>query len=186
MSSLLDHPTLSKQILPMTVETYHALGQMGLVEERTELIRGFVLPKMSKSPLHSLLIQRLLRLLRYLEANFCIRQEHPLTCRDSEPEPDFSVVSGKDEDYALTHPTRAELVIEVCVTTLDRDREKAEIYAEAGVPEYWLINPEAGNVEVYSEPSPQGYAKREVLGIEQQLTSVRFPDCTVAIRDLLS
>ncbi len=169
----------------MTVETYHALGQMGLVDERTELIRGFVLPKMSKSPLHSLIIQRLLRLLRYLDSTFCIRQEHPLTCRDSEPEPDISVISGHDEDFATQHPTTAELAIEVAISTLDRDRAKAEIYAEAGVKEYWLINPEARQVEVYTSPSMNGYSERKVLSLEDDLVSQRFPDCRVPIRDLL-
>ena len=35
-------------------------------------------------------------------------------------------------------------IIEVSVNTLQRDRAKAAIYAQAGVTEYWLVEPEAG------------------------------------------
>lgn len=186
MTSVLNHPTLSEQILPLTVETYHALGQMGLVEQRTELIRGFVFPKLPKSPLHGHICQVLIELLRaLLPAGFMVRQEQPITCSDSEPEPDVAIVAGILGSFVLQHPTTAELIIEVSISTLDRDLAKAEIYAEAGVPEYWLINPESAYIEVFTAPSAQGYGVRTLLARDDTLTSLRFPGVTVPVRDLL-
>ena len=61
--------------------------------------------------------------------------------RDSEPLPDVCVVAGNVSDFDHRHPSTAELVIEVAVTTAVADREKAAIYAEAGVKEYWIVLP---------------------------------------------
>src|SRR2546426_10314012 len=83
------------QIWPLSVKAYHALGEMGLIPEKTELLYGQVFHKMSKSPLHTFLSMSLLQRLRpALPAGFHVRQEQPITCSDSEPEPDLSVVRG--------------------------------------------------------------------------------------------
>ena len=42
MSPLLEHATLRQQVIPMSVEMYHALGDMGLIAQNTELLRGCV------------------------------------------------------------------------------------------------------------------------------------------------
>jgi Uma2 family endonuclease len=187
LNAVLEHPLLRQQVIPMTVHTYEALGQMGLVEERTELIRGFVLPKMSKSPRHYIVTQRLVEWLRlYLNDQFCIRQEQPIACSDSEPEPDIAVVAGGIEDFAQAHPTTATLIIEVSISTLERDREKAAIYAEAGVPEYWLVNPEAGWVEQFSVPLAGVYSQCVRLEKTDILCCLSFPGIQVTLSDLLA
>src|SRR5437762_1565662 len=87
------------QVLPLSVKAYHALGELGLIPEKTELLYGQVFYKMAKPPLHSLLIIRLLESLRQaVPAGFHVRQEHPITCAESEPEPDLSVVIGSPTD----------------------------------------------------------------------------------------
>jgi len=185
-NAVLEHPILRQQIVPMTVHTYQALGQMGLIEEKTELIRGFILPKMSKSPRHTTLAQRLLEwLTQILPSGFVIRQEQPITCVDSEPEPDVAIVKGSVEDFAHAHPTTATLIIEVAISTLERDREKAAIYAEAGVTQYWIVNPEQNHVEVFTHPSPKGYQHRQVLNLGETLEVPEFSGLCISISDLL-
>src|SRR5438874_306602 len=89
------------KVWPVSVRAYHTLGELGLIPEKTELLYGQVFQKMPKSPLHSLLIMRLLELLRRAVSRGChVRQEHPITCSDSEPEPDLSIVRGSIEDYS--------------------------------------------------------------------------------------
>ncbi len=106
------------QLWPLSVQAYHALGEMGLIPERTELLYGQVFCKMPKSPFHALLLMRLLDLLRRATPpGVHVRQDQPILCADSEPEPDLSVVRGSIEDYASEHPRTAELVVEVCVTS---------------------------------------------------------------------
>src|SRR5207237_8802809 len=87
------------QVLPLSVEAYHALGEMGLIPRQTELLYGQVFRKMSKSPLHSFLAMRLLRLLQALVPTGCLcRSEQPIICPDSDREPDLAVVRGTDAE----------------------------------------------------------------------------------------
>src|SRR5436853_7916407 len=90
------------RIWPLSVKAYHALGEMGLIPEKTELLYGQVFHKMPKSPIHSLHVLRLYELLRpETFAGFHVRQEHPITCAPSEsvPEPDLSVIRCSIGDY---------------------------------------------------------------------------------------
>lgn len=164
MPSVLEIPALRQQALPMSVETYHTLGEMGILDEANELLQGFVFPKMPKSPRHRIICQRLLKLLReILPLGYSLWQEQPITLFGSEPEPDIAVVEGTDEDYALCHPTTALLVMEVAISSLERDEVKAGIYAQAGIVEYWLVNAEENQVTIYTRPSADGYLETKVL-----------------------
>lgn len=97
---------------PLSLAAYHALGEAGLVPRNAELLYGFVYQKIPKSPYHCFLLTRLLRLLlAVLPEGRLLRSEQPITCDDSEPEPDLSVVRGSEYDFRLEHPKTAELVI---------------------------------------------------------------------------
>jgi Uma2 family endonuclease len=133
-------PVRGAEVWPLSVEAYHTLGEAGLMPERTELLYGSVYHKMSKSPLHSFLVQLLQDFLhRVVPTGFVVRTEQPITCADSEPEPDLAVVRGQTADFRLAHPHTAELVIEICVSSADYDRFKLRAYASAGVKECWLV-----------------------------------------------
>jgi Uma2 family endonuclease len=77
-----------------------------------------------------------------------VRREDPLTLKDSEPEPDIAVVRGSESEFFHAHPTTAELVIEVAVSSPVLDREAASLYAEAGVKEYWIVLGTTRQIEV--------------------------------------
>lgn len=115
-----------------------------------------------------------------------MRQEGPLTFTDSEPEPDLSVVRGLPESYRHAHPTAAELVVEVAVSSLEIDRLKALIYAEAGVPEYWIVCPEEKQVEVYRQPGAQGFAERTVLAAPATIECAALPGVRVDLAALFA
>lgn len=164
-------PAKEPQVWPLSLAAYHALGEMGLIPERTELLYGFVYRKMSKSPLHSALTQRLLELIRAsLLPGFFVRQEQPLTCADSEPEPDLAVIRGREEEFWEAHPQTAELVIEVAVSSHDYDRFKLPAYAAAGVRECWLVLVPERRVEVLRQPGDGQFTERTVLQAGEMLT----------------
>ena len=48
------------RLWPLGVKAYRALGELGLIPEKTELLYGQVFHKMSESPLHRFLVMRLL------------------------------------------------------------------------------------------------------------------------------
>ena len=133
--SLLDVPAFRDLVAKISVKGYHRLGERAM-----ELLRGTIIEKLPKSPLHHFCIERLRNI---LEKQICpemiVRQEGPLTFSDSEPEPDLAVIAGPAVRYRASHPATAELVIEVAVSSREIDRIKAAIYAEAGVKEYWIV-----------------------------------------------
>jgi hypothetical protein len=91
-------PLPGGQLWPLSIAAYRALGEAGLIPKNTELLYGFVYRKMSKSPLHLSLVTRLLPLLQSaIPAGYVLRSEQPITCDDSEPEPDVSVVKGAEK-----------------------------------------------------------------------------------------
>jgi Uma2 family endonuclease len=74
---------------------------------------------------------------------------------NSRPEPDVTLLRWRDDYYSGKSPTLEDvlLVIEVAETSIKYDSEtKGRLYAEAGIPEYWLLNLWGGGVEVYADP----------------------------------
>ena len=109
---------------------------------------------------HSLVVTRLQNMTpRFHALNCHIRSQNPITLPPRhEPEPDGVIVRGAPEHYADRHPGPADVpcVIEVAETSLDYDRTtKQRIYAEAGIPQYLLVNIPERQVEIYEQPSPQ-------------------------------
>jgi len=164
MTALLELPAFRERVHGLSVEDYHRLGDFGILSTEVELLRGIVVTKLPKTPLHELAAQKLLNiLLAQVPKGFTVRPERPLTTRDSEPEPDISVVRGKPDDWARVHPSSADLVVEVAVSSVAFDERKGEIYAEIGVPEYWVVRAEEREVDVYSQPTREGYAAKTTL-----------------------
>ena len=185
MPSVLDSPAIRKQVHLVTVEDYHAFGLAGFLNEDVELLRGIIVQKMSKSPLHDIVLRLLARKLnRALPETYDVRVESPLTLHESEPEPDVSIVKWEPKQRLSSHPTTALLVAEVAVTSIAVDEEKATIYAEAGIPDYWLIRPETRELDVYREPSANGYVSRTTLRDGDTLCAVALPGIEFAVSDI--
>ncbi|HRJ11222.1 MAG TPA: Uma2 family endonuclease [Prosthecobacter sp.] len=104
-----------------------------------------------------------------------VDRESPVTCARSEPEPDLAVFAGAPEDFRHAHPATAELVIEIAINTRQRDLDKAAVCAGAGVKEYWLIEPEAGASARFTEPSAEGYGRRDDFAAGDEAVSTVFP-----------
>lgn len=164
MASIVDVPEIRASISLMSVEFYHASTEIGWIDENTELLRGVPVYKMSKSPEHEYTVEWLEKLLsEHAPDGSLILKERPFTTFDSEPEPDLMVVKGETRDFRSKHPTRAELVVEVAISSEVRDREKATIYAEADVKEYWLVLPEKKIIEFWSNPTDGVYLDHQVI-----------------------
>jgi Uma2 family endonuclease len=58
------------------------------------------------------------------------------------------------------------LVVEVAVTSHFVDRGvKERLYAQIGVPTYWLVDVPGRAIEVRSDPGPEGYRHCEIYGV---------------------
>jgi Uma2 family endonuclease len=169
-----------------TVEEFHRLSELGIYDERAELIRGVVFEALRKSPLQCVISHRLYDRIFALRLPGCtVFAGTPLTLRDSEPLPDVSIVAGDVSEFDHRHPSTAELVIEVAVITVDADREKAGIYAEAGVKEYWIVLPVERQVEVYRQPRGGKYEAREIFTQGEIVCSV-LPAIRVSLAKLFA
>lgn len=185
MSSILDDPKVRQAVYPLSVDFYHQAGELGLLGEDVELLEGTLVKKMAKSPLHTWLVEFLYDALRRcLPPGWRVRLEQPLTFTSSEPEPDLAVVCGTLNDFRNAHPATAELVIEVALSTVEVDRQKAGIYAAAGVKEYWLVLPDTRGVEVYREPTDNGYQQRLTVTPPERLESTAVARFGVALVEL--
>jgi Uma2 family endonuclease len=187
IAEALQMPARDAEIWPLSVEAYHALGEAGLIPKRTELLYGFVYHKMAKSPFHSSLVQLLQKqLLENLSSDLLVRTEQPITCADSEPEPDLAVVRGKIADFRFNHPRTAELVIEVCVTSADYDRSKLRAYARVGVKECWLVLGPERQVEVHRSPAGDQFTERGIHGPSGRLQSSAVPTFALDMTELFA
>lgn len=165
MNPILEMPEVRSRAVPLSVAAYEWMTDKGLVSGQTELIHGIVLEKMGKSPLHAQITDRLFKLIFLAVGDAAwVRCEAPVVLADSRPEPDVSVVAGKDSDYASQHPRGALLVVEVAVSSEAIDRAMALAYAAGGVAEYWLVLAKSGKVECYSNSSSGVYQTVQIVG----------------------
>jgi Uma2 family endonuclease len=187
MSGILDIPEVRQRVSALSVEDYHRLDEFNEKGRRTELIRGILIEKMSKSPLHSAVAKRLYdRIARVLPAGLVVRREDPLTLADSEPEPDIAVVPGSERDFLDAHPTTASLVIEVAVTNPALDRANAALYAEAGVDEYWIVLCRERQIEVYLHPQNGAYRDARVFAESEVVECASVPAIQLRLADLFA
>jgi Uma2 family endonuclease len=113
-----------------------------------------------------------------------IRVQSPLKLGpiESEPEPDLVWVLPKR--YRDAHPTANDviLLIEVADSSLEYDRgEKAEIYAEAGIREYWLINIIDRTIEVRRDPRGGEYTSEQVFGAGESVSPLAVPAVPLSV-----
>jgi Uma2 family endonuclease len=165
IQELAAHPEL---IYRHGVEDYHEMIASGTIIEGEpfELLDGQIVRKirsaageglMTVGVEHALIVSRLAKLSVLFEPFGChIRTQQPITLppRD-ESEPDGLITRGTLEDYTANHPGAADAlcIVEVAESSLARDRGyKFQLYANAGIPMYLIVNLIDRAVEMYRDP----------------------------------
>jgi Uma2 family endonuclease len=161
---------------------YHRMIGAGILDENdhVELIKGVIVEMTPQGPKHATLIQRLCDpMFARVPSDMVVRCQLPLTIgRDSEPEPDVSIVRRADAASKTSHPTTAALVFEVAGESLPKDRlTKMALYAGAGIPEYVIVNTEQDSLEVHRDPDPASrrYRTLTTLAGDQGFESSAVP-----------
>jgi Uma2 family endonuclease len=149
----------------LSIDEYHQLIESGGLDDdtRIELIDGLIVDMSPRTPKHENAIQWLMDWIidRLDRSRYALRIAAPLTIRSSEPEPDLAIVERTEP--TLARPREALLVIEVAVSSPDRDlRSKPAIYAGA-VPEYWVVDLERSSLVVHRDAAGAGYADVTVV-----------------------
>lgn len=175
-----------------TVDEYHRAGEAGVFrpDERLELVDGKILSMSPQNPPHATASVLAEAALGVLSGPSChLRIQKPLTVdAHTEVEPDIAIVTGQARDYLQRHPTTALLVVEIADSSAAYDRaQKAELYARAGVPDYWVLIVPQRRLEVRRDPDPTSGEYRTVLllGEDEAISPLSAPSERVEIRDLL-
>ena len=172
-----------------------ALGILG-EDEPIELIAGQLVVREPQHTPHATGVRLVDRALRrvFLDSAWQISVGLPIALDDaSEPEPDVSVVAGGPRDYLAAHPARPVLVVEVSESSLGFDRrDKASVYARAGLADYWILNLADRVLEVRRDPVPAAdaphgwtYGNVQVLTAAGAVAPLAAPDTPVLVADLL-
>jgi Uma2 family endonuclease len=183
------------RIRKWTKSEYYKMGELGFFDgQRAELMEGVILVQSPQKWPHAVTVDRVAEVLRHhFGAGYWVRSQLPLDLGQVvEPEPDVSVVVGKREDYQA-HPQSAVLIVEVSDSTLRYDRRrKGSRYAQAAVPDYWIVNLVRGQLEVYRNPQPtptgkygHSYCDRSVLRAPATITPLAVPQAFIPVSDLL-
>ena len=151
----------------LSVADYHKMIEANILGEndRVELIYGQLINMSAVSSSHSGRVNRIssffIRNLSPDEYVICVQNPITLADENSEPEPDIVIARFREDFYTKSHPSPADihLLIEVSNTTLNYDRKvKTKLYAEANIAEYWIINTDKAEIEVYKYPKNNEYS----------------------------
>ena len=184
------HPWITRRKLD--VAEYHRMAVAGILHEddRVELIEGELVEMAPIGSPHSGTVNSLNRLLvRAAGDRAVVSVQNPVRLGDhSEPEPDFTLLRPRTDDYRLRTPEAADvlLLIEVADSSLRYDRTvKLPLYARHGVAEVWIVDLERRTVEVYREPAGDSYGavSREEAGAV--LEPALLPGVAIPVADVL-
>jgi Uma2 family endonuclease len=196
MTSLTALPTLNlepNRLKRLTVQDYHRMDELGILDtsERTELIAGQIVLKASKGTHHVLTLQLLAIALeqRLSQQPVFVITQDPIHLDDySEPEPDLAIVRGTVLDYADRHPRPSDihLLVEVADSTLKQDCEiKDKLYAQAGIPDYWVVDLKNRQLNIFRNPASTVYTSYLILTEPNQISPLAFPDVARSLTAIL-
>jgi Uma2 family endonuclease len=176
-----------------TAKDFHRMVEAGILHEddRVELLHGEIVDMPPIGPGHAASVRRLLNgfLPLQLEGKVIISVQGPIHLGEhSEPQPDLALLKPWPDFYGQRHPTPQEvlLVVEVMERSAGYDREvKVPLDARVGNPETWLLDGELGLIEVYREPSPDGYRQVHTRRRGERLSPVAFPQFILVVDEVL-
>ena len=175
-----------------TVDEYHRFIETGVfsAEERLELWEGEFIEMSPIGKKHASCVNYLIEFLRdRLGKAVIISPQNPIVLNDfSEPQPDICLLNRREDFYRQNTPTAQDvlMVMEIADTTLRYDRDvKFPRYAASGIREAWLIDLENDRVEIYSEPTVNGYSLVRILHRGQEAHSTIFPEIQISVEDIL-
>jgi Uma2 family endonuclease len=175
-----------------TVRDYHQMANAGILSEddRVELIRGEVVRMSPIGPRHNAAVRRATHALVKIVDNRAIVSVQGSIQLDEydEPQPDIVLLRPRDDFYASRHANPADtlLIVEMADSSLEYDQTvKMSLYAETGVPEYWIANIQNDRLLVFQDPHENTYRVIRELQRGDALAPQRLPECRIPVDALL-
>jgi len=172
-----------------SIAKWHELVETGLLEDQpVELIEGEIIKMSPEGVEHTYTNYQIDKYLtQLLDGLAVVREAHPITLDNSEPEPDLAIVRLPDHLYRTRQPKAEDIywLIEISKNTLTIDlTTKANLYARNGIPEYWVIDLINRRLIVHTQPQSTHYD--QVLEYTVGVVSTQaFPEIKIALDQLL-
>jgi Uma2 family endonuclease len=184
-------PGMTVTLYKWTLDRYHAAIDAGLLDDQpVELLKGDIVVMTPEREPHACYSSDGAEYLRRLLGDRAsVRETKPVTLPDhSEPLPDVAIVQPPLRRYLEHHPYPEDIfwLIEYANTTLAKDLgEKKQVYAEAGIREYWVADLKNAQLKVFRDLVKGDYQTELTLraGIVSPLS---FQDVVVDVRRLFS
>ena len=171
-----------------TVQEYHLMGEAGIFgnNERVELIQGEIIQMAAIGTRHASSVKRLIRSFSVIpEDSAILGVQDPIQLTErTEPQPDVVLLQPRADYYATAHPIPSEvlLLVEVSDSTIDFDRDvKVPNYARSGIQEVWLWDLEVNCLEVYRNPTANGYTSMQKFERGEIVAPLAFPEFEVSV-----
>jgi Uma2 family endonuclease len=177
-----------KTLMKWSIEDYHNLINNGLLADKNvELLEGELIEMSPESPLHTYITLKGANYLRErLKGLAIIREAHPITLSNSEPEPDITIVKPHSHDYKNRHPFSEDIfwLIEISNKTLNYDlNDKKRIYAQEGIREYWVADVNSHQIYLFSNPENNDYSVSQII-TEGIIKTQAFPNLELVVEQL--
>lgn len=167
-------------------EDYFKLGELGILHEGdlVELIDGEVIEMSPEGSRHSACIRRLIRYLPPHVGEAIVGAQDSLSLPEGYwPRPDVVILRPDEDEYEHVHATHRDalVVIEVADSSERHDRiVKSGRYAEAEIPEYWLVDLTRDTITVHRAPAAGEYRDCQTYGasgawVSEALGGLRIP-----------
>ena len=195
MNDLYDQDILSRHPVPrhrLKLHDYHRLGEAGILgeDDRVELLEGQLVDMSPIGPRHALVVDALNELLVLAVAGLAVvRVQNPIVLDDaSEPQPDFTLLRKPWHGYPDAHPRPPDvyLLIEVADSSLEFDLgAKLELYARAGIREFWVVDLTSNRVLVHRDPREGRYDSVATVDTSGVLQVEALPGVTISAARVL-
>ncbi len=176
-----------------SVDEYYEMAQQGILrpDNRVELIEGEIVQMTPIGSSHAGGVNWLsFTLMNKLGTRAVVSTQNPIRLSDySEPQPDLLILKPREDFYRKQHPRVNEVywIIEVADSLKGYDRKvKIELYAEHGIPEFWIVDLVKKVVEVYKHPEGIRFRDMKEYYSGDTISPLSFPNLVLPVKDILS
>jgi Uma2 family endonuclease len=173
----------------INVDEYYKMAEVGILKpgDRVELINGEIYEMSPIGSRHGSVVKKLAMILNEIfKGEAVIGIQDPVRLDESnEPEPDISILKYRADFYSQAHPGAHDIlaIIEVADSSLRHDKQvKMPLYANYGIPAYWIIEIATKQITVHLDPVGNSYSSQRVYGIGDEIALLGK---TIVVGDLL-
>jgi Uma2 family endonuclease len=174
-----------------TVKEYHQMIDIGILtkDDRVELIEGEIIQRPAIGNRRASCAQQLVKIFNKLPENKAIVDD--LTSvqlsKQTELQPDLVLLQVREDrlNNSISEASDVLLLIEINDSKIDDRDIKILIYSRSTIQEVWLLDLAENRLEVYRQPTPNGYSLMLELHQGQEIAPIAFPDFAVSVGALL-